>query len=101
MGYCLNYTEIMVIDSRWKGTEDCRSSITSSKQNVQGTTKTFAMVSLFSAPNASLLKQSSGALAVCKYQGGGGLKVIPTSSIMTVVGMVPFPAGEDEQEFFL
>ncbi len=68
---------------------------------MQGTSKTFAMVSLFSDANALLLKQSSGALAVCKYKGQESLKVIPTSSIITVVAMVPFPGGEDQNEFFL
>jgi len=68
---------------------------------VQHVTKTFALVSLYSSPNESLLRKSSGALTVCKYKGPSSLKVIPASSIMSVVGMVPFPAGEDDQEFFL
>lgn len=63
--------------------------------------KTFALVSIYSAPDELLLSKSSGALAVCKYKGSLGLKVIPSSSILSVVGMVPFPAGKDEEDFFL
>ncbi len=68
---------------------------------MQGVTKSFALVSLYSAPNALLLKESTGALAVCRYKGLSSLKVILTSSIMSVVGMVPFPGGENELDFFL
>lgn len=67
---------------------------------VQGKPKALAMVSQFSEPNAVLLKESSGALVVCKYNGSSSLKVIPVSSITSVVGMVPFPQGNG-QHFFL
>ncbi len=61
---------------------------------------TYALVSLYSAPDADLLKKSKGALAVCNYKGSASLKVIPSSTVMSVVGMVPFPAGDDH-DFFL
>lgn len=67
---------------------------------MQGVTKTFALCSVYSAPDADILKRSEGALAVCKYNGSLSFKVIPASSILAVVAMVPFPAG-GENEFFL
>ncbi len=63
--------------------------------------KTCALISLYSPPDKFLLEKSVGALAVCKYRGFSSLKVIPTSSILSVVAMVPFPADEDENAFFL
>lgn len=68
--------------------------------DVQGSRRTFALVSVYSPPNDSLLKRSSGALAVCTYRGSTALKVVPTTSILSVVGMVPFPSG-GENDFFL
>lgn len=67
---------------------------------VQGVTKAFALVSLYSPPDAPLLEKSSGALAVCNYKGQSNFKVIPTSSFRSVVAMVPYPAG-GEDDFFL
>lgn len=60
----------------------------------------YALVSLFSTEDGPLLKESKGALVVCKYLALEDLKVIPTSSILSVVGMVPYPAGADT-DFFL
>lgn len=67
---------------------------------MQGLTKTFALSSLYSTPDPELLKKSDGALAVCKYKGPLSFKVIPAISILSVVAMIPFPAGQ-EDEFFL
>lgn len=67
---------------------------------MHATTRAHALVSLYSAPDASILEKSKGALAVCKYKGTAELKVIPASDILSVVAMVPFPAG-DENDFFL
>ena len=55
---------------------------------------------MYSTPDTEILTLSSGALVVCKYSGPLGYKVIPASSILSVVAMVPFPAGK-EDEFFL
>ncbi|KLO17330.1 hypothetical protein SCHPADRAFT_868387 [Schizopora paradoxa] len=67
---------------------------------VGGVVKAFALSSIYSTPNATILQKSNGALAVCKYKGPSSYKIIPASSILSVVAMVPFPAGE-EDEFFL
>ncbi len=63
--------------------------------------KTCALISLYSPPDKFLMEKSYGALAVCKYRGLSSLKVILSSSIMSVVAMVPFPADEDDNSFFL
>jgi hypothetical protein len=53
----------------------------------------FALVSVFSAPDCDLLECSTGTLWSCKHQGDEGLSVIPASSIISVVAMVPFSEG--------
>jgi len=49
----------------------------------------FALISLFTAPDATLLAQSHGTLWSCRYQGEAELRVIPAKSIISVVAMVP------------
>ena len=63
--------------------------------------KTFALVSVYSAPDESLLRKSSGVLAVCKYKGSQALTVIRASTIVSVVAMVPYPLGIQDEDYFL
>ncbi len=67
----------------------------------QGVTKTVALISMYSAPDAALLTKSQGALVVCKYQGLQELKVIHVKSIKSVVAMVPYPHTPGQNFFFL
>lgn len=53
----------------------------------------FALVSLYGAPDAELLERSTGTVWSCEYRGEGGLKVIPAKLIASVVAMVPLQAG--------
>ena len=61
-----------------------------------GRPSAFAMVSVYSRPDADLLQQSSNALWSCKYRGKEELVVIDVKSIMSVVAMVPHPPMRDE-----
>ena len=58
---------------------------------VQQKLETFALVSLFTRPDDKLLKLSYGTLLSCTYQGERSLRVIPVTSIASVVGMLPHP----------
>ena len=49
----------------------------------------FALVSLFTAPDATLLARSHGTLWSSRYQGEAELRVIPVKSVISVVAMVP------------
>jgi hypothetical protein len=51
--------------------------------------ESFALVSLYTAPDATMLTRSHGTLWSCEYQDETALKVIPVKSIISVVGMVP------------
>ncbi len=63
------------------------------RATVAGEIGTWALVSEYTAPNTELLRTSSGALIVCQYMGQDCLRVISAKSIMSVVGMVPYPHG--------
>jgi hypothetical protein len=58
---------------------------------IAGETRAFALVSLYSPPNAYLLQESNNTLVVCGHQGDVDLVVIDVTSIVSVVAMVPFP----------
>jgi len=47
------------------------------------------LVSLYTAPDATLLARSHGTLWCCGYQAESELRVIPAKSIISVVAMVP------------
>ena len=49
-----------------------------------------ALISLYSAPDPSLLEISSNTLLVCRYHGDGKLALVKAQSIKSVVAMVPF-----------
>ena len=53
--------------------------------------RAFALVSIYSIPNEHVLRDTHNALIVCRYSGGGGLRVVEAKSIISVVAMVPFP----------
>ena len=54
------------------------------------------MVSVYSRPDADLLRQSSNTLWSCMYRGKEALEVIPVKDIGSVVAMVPHPHVRDE-----
>ncbi|KLO11179.1 hypothetical protein SCHPADRAFT_800953, partial [Schizopora paradoxa] len=68
---------------------------------IQGVVNTVALVANYSSPNTHLLEKSSGALAVCKHLGQANLEVIKVQSILSVVGMVPYPHTQERDMFFL
>lgn len=49
------------------------------------------MVSLYSAPDAGLLRESLGTVWSCQYQGDTGMRVVDVKSLQSVVAIVPFP----------
>jgi hypothetical protein len=51
-----------------------------------------ALVSLYSPPNLELLEMSERTLWACEYQGERAFRVVDTTCILAVVGMVPFSA---------
>lgn len=55
---------------------------------------TLAMISLFSPPDADLLRETFGVLCVCKYLGDASRTVIDAKQIVSVVAMVPLPPTE-------
>jgi len=52
--------------------------------------KALALISVFGAPDATLHRESSGALLVCQYRGIAALEVISVKQITSAVAMVPF-----------
>jgi hypothetical protein len=56
---------------------------------------TLALVSMWSAPNSVLLKQSHGTLYVTQYQDNNSLSVIEVNTIVSVVAMVPMLPDEE------
>jgi hypothetical protein len=47
------------------------------------------LISLYAAPDATLLARSHGTLWCCEYQGESELRVIPAKAIISVVAIVP------------
>ncbi|KDQ51981.1 hypothetical protein JAAARDRAFT_73289 [Jaapia argillacea MUCL 33604] len=66
------------------------------------TTKTLALVSLYSPPDSDLLTASSNTVWSCKYQGDDALRVVDVSTIESVVAIVPHSArqGSDLADCF-
>lgn len=54
-------------------------------------TRAFALVSLYDPPNQHLVRTTYETLVVCRSQCEGVLIVIDIKSILSVVGMAPFP----------
>ena len=68
-----------------------------------GTESTYALVSMWSEPDAQLLEQSSQAIYKCTYHGQDDLQVIKVTTISAVVAMVPMQPSEGDRcmHFFL
>ena len=49
-----------------------------------------ALISLYSAPDPTLLKISSDTLLVCRYRGDDSLVLVEAQAIKSVIAMVPF-----------
>ena len=66
--------------------------------------RAFALVSLYSTPNEFLLQRTHNSLAVFRYIGDDALVVVDAKSILSVVGMIPFPYcidGNRDQYFMV
>ncbi|EAU82543.2 hypothetical protein CC1G_11002 [Coprinopsis cinerea okayama7 len=57
-----------------------------------------AVVSLYSEPNHELLEQSKNTLYACSYHGPHSLRIIPISSIISLISMQPMPAHPGERD---
>ena len=66
---------------------------------VQENTFTLAVISVYSEPNPTLLKESAGTVLACQYCGDSSLVVVDFGSIISVVAMVPHHfRGHDIEE---
>ncbi len=71
-------------------------------ENAQQNLVPYALLSMYSPPDADLLEDSHHALWACSYSGDSDLRIISISSIMSVVSMQPLPklsADEDDRWF--
>lgn len=66
--------------------------------DIDGETRTIAMISLYSIPDPVLIERSSGALVVCGYEGDPCLVVLDVKAIQSVVAMVPFTQDDRMME---
>ena len=57
--------------------------------HVNDTIKTLALVSVWSPPHLALLQESYHTLWYCTHQGDDAIKVIDTTTIESVVSMIP------------
>ncbi|CDO78241.1 hypothetical protein BN946_scf184571.g4 [Trametes cinnabarina] len=57
-----------------------------------------AMISLFSAPDQDILRDSLGVVCACSYEGTSSREVIDVKDIVAVVAMVPLPMTRDEEQ---
>lgn len=64
-----------------------------------------ALISVYSPPDAELLKFSHGTLWSCTHEGNDGLQIINVKTIKAVVAMIPhrptLPSGITEDRFFM
>lgn len=60
------------------------------------TLEPYALISQYSEPNYDLLQDSFNTLWVCSYLGDNNLKVIPTSTIVSVISMLPLPKRAED-----
>lgn len=63
----------------------------------------YALVSIYSPPDADILEQSYHTLWASEYTGSDGLRVVSISSIMSVVSMQPLPRcpGDPDNLWFV
>jgi hypothetical protein len=59
---------------------------------------TYAVISQYSPPDVDVLEDSYHTLWVCSYTGDQNLKVIPMSTIISVISMQPLPRKEGDAE---
>jgi hypothetical protein len=63
----------------------------------------YALVSMWSEPDARLLGLSHGTLYVCSHMGAGDMRVIEIKSIISVVALIPMKPsdGVASERFFV
>ena len=67
-------------------------------KNDEQVLEAYAVISQYSPPDADILEDSYHTLWVCSYTGDQNLKVIPTSTITSVISMQPLPRQEGDAE---
>lgn len=68
------------------------------RADINGETRTLALISCFGEPDQHLVEESYGALGVFTYRGEDAFKVIDVKQIQAVVAMVPFHELGDVDE---
>jgi hypothetical protein len=73
------------------------------RSNHSSVVRAYALVSLWSEPNMDLLRDSSGTVYSCVYQGVAELRVINAKTITSSVAMLPVTPrdGDHSARFFL
>ncbi len=70
-----------------------------------GSTFTLALVSIYSEPDREVWEKSHGAVHVVDYIGDEEIQIVDATTIIEVVGLLPFPRREGADltypEFFL
>ncbi|KAM6490927.1 hypothetical protein JOM56_013631, partial [Amanita muscaria] len=64
--------------------------------NLNNASYTLAMVSPYSEPHTTMLRESHGSLYVCERLDEHQMMVIDIKSIQSVVAMIPFPLRPEE-----
>jgi hypothetical protein len=59
--------------------------------------RAFALVSVYSEPDSQILKDSSGALYVCRYMGEAALRLVRVEEIQALVSMQLLPAVDHSE----
>ena len=67
-------------------------------ENDEQDLEAYAVISQYSPPDADILEDSYHTLWVCSYTGDQNFKVIPTSTIISVISMQPLPRKEGDAE---
>ncbi|TFK59269.1 hypothetical protein BDN72DRAFT_749271, partial [Pluteus cervinus] len=68
-----------------------------SRLDLDGTTTAIAVISQYTDPEPSLLRDSHQTLRVCHYLGDRNLTIIEAQKIEAVVAMIPFPLTHTEK----
>ncbi|KAF5370373.1 hypothetical protein D9758_006949 [Tetrapyrgos nigripes] len=66
--------------------------------DIDQTGRFYALVSVYSRPDAGLLEESYNTLWACQYQGSQNLAVILVKSILSVVSVQPLPKQPDRDD---
>lgn len=63
----------------------------------------YALVSVYGRPDEDMLEQSCQTLWACAHTGSDGYRIVPVSSIISVVSMQPLPQrpGDPENLWFV